>query len=168
MKFWAVFDRIIGILAAIAGVVVIFTMLVVTSDVSLRFLFNAPIIWAPEITEICLLFITFLSIAWLLKEDGHVRVDIVLARVSQSTQAILCLISAIIGIVVSVFLIWQGILVSLQYTREGLSDPTVLELPKGPLLAIIPLGSFLLLIQFLRNTYGSWKRWRVALMSSKS
>jgi C4-dicarboxylate transporter DctQ subunit len=166
MKFWTIFDRFNTILAGISGFIVIFIMLVVSADVSLRYFFNDPIIWAPEITEVLLLYLAFLGAAWLLKEDGHVRVDIVLVRVSRRVRASLYLISGIVGVIVCAILVWQGILISIQYTVEHLSDPTILQLPKGPLLTIIPIGSFLLFIQFLRTTFKYWREWRTTLVAA--
>ena len=162
MRFWAVFDRTIGILAFLSGVLIIFAMLVVCTDVSSRFFWNYPIMWVPEITALSLLFIAFLGTTWLLKEEGHVRVDIILARVSPRTQALLGIFASIIGIFTCLFLVWYGIQVSWQFTAEGIADPTILELPKGPISTIIPIGSFLLFIQFLRGTYSYWRKWQVS------
>jgi len=162
VRFWAVFDRTIGILAFLSGVLIIFAMLVVCTDVSSRFFWNYPIMWVPEITALSLLFIAFLGTAWLLKEEGHVRVDIILARVSPRTQALLGIFASIIGIFTCLFLVWYGIQVSWQFTAEGIADPTILELPKGPISTIIPIGSFLLFIQFLRGTYSYWRKWQVS------
>lgn len=162
MRFWTVFDRIIDILAFLAGILVIFAMLAVCTDVSLRFFWNYPIVWVYEITELSLLFIAFLGTTWLLKKGGHVRVDIILVRVSQRTQELLGMVSSIIGILICLVLVWYGIQVSWQFTAEGISDPTILELPKGPILIIIPLGSFLLLIQFLRSIHGYWRKWQTS------
>jgi len=72
------------------------------------------------------------------------------------------MVSSIIGILICLVLVWYGIQVSWQFTAEGISDPTILELPKGPILIIIPLGSFLLLIQFLRNIHGYWRKWQTS------
>jgi C4-dicarboxylate transporter DctQ subunit len=166
MKFWAVFDRLNIILAGISGFIVVFMMFVVSADVSLRYFFNEPLIWAPEITEVLLLYVAFLGAAWLLKEDGHVRVDIILVRVNPRVKAALYLISGIVGILVCAILIWQGILISIQYTVEHISDPTILQLPKGHLLTIIPVGSLLLLIQFTRNTFTYWHKWRTSLAAA--
>ncbi|MDO9123804.1 MAG: TRAP transporter small permease subunit, partial [Deltaproteobacteria bacterium] len=42
-----------------AGLVVI-----VCIDLALRYFFNAPLLWGTEVTEIFLLYITFLGTAW--------------------------------------------------------------------------------------------------------
>lgn len=160
MKFSSIFDRILGLFIVLAGVLVIFAMVITCAEVVMRYFLNQPIIWVSEIAEICLVFICFLGTAWLLKNEGHVTVDIVSSRVNSRVKALLGIISSAIGIFICTQLIWYGALNSVKFTQQGIFDPTVLELPKGPLLAIIPIGSFLLLIQFLRRIYDYWHRWR--------
>ena len=158
-KAGTIFDRTTNFLAFVAAVLIIFTMLSVSVDVFMRYFLQRPMIWVLEVTEIILLFITFLGTAWLLRREGHVKVDIVLSHLNPRTQTLLGIISSIIGIIVCVVLVWYGTQVSYDYIQRGLYEPTLLEIPKGPLLAIIPVGSFLLLIQFLRRTYGHLQHW---------
>jgi hypothetical protein len=44
--------------------------------------------------------------------------------------------------------------------QKGLYTFTALELLKWPFLAIIPLGSFFVLIQFIRSAYRYWKSFK--------
>ena len=161
-KAGTIFDRTTNFLAFVAAVLIIFTMLSVSVDVFMRYFLQRPMIWVLEVTEIILLFITFLGTAWLLRREGHVKVDIVLSHLNPRTQTLLSIISSIIGIIVCVVLVWYGTQVSYDYIQRGLYEPTLLEIPKGPLLAIIPVGSFLLLIQFLRRTYGHLQQFRAS------
>ena len=161
-KAGTIFDRTINYLAFLAAAIIIFNMLSVSAEVIMRYFLKRPMVWVNEVTEITLLFITFLGTAWLLKREGHVKVDIVTGHLNPRAQALLGIISSIIGIIVCMILVWYGIQVSYNYTQGGLYEPTLLELPKGPLLAIIPIGSFLLLIQFVRRTYGYLQRFRAS------
>jgi len=148
-------------MAFLSGVLVILAMIVVTAEVVMRYFLNSPLIWVSETTEISLLFIAFLGTAWLLKKEGHVKVDILISRVNPRAQALMGIISSIVGVFICSLLVWYGTSVSLQFIRQKLYEPTILELPKGPLLTIIPIGSLFLLIQFLRRMYGYWRMWSV-------
>jgi hypothetical protein len=44
---------------------------------------------------------------------------------------------------------------------RGVYNPTLMEFPKGPLIAIIPTGAFLLFIQFIRRFFGLLKDLRM-------
>jgi TRAP-type C4-dicarboxylate transport system permease small subunit len=120
----------------------------------MRYFLNQPLQWIIEITEYALLYITFLATAWLLKREGHVTVDVILNRLGKRTQSFLGIFSSVIGIIVSSCLIWYGVEVAWDHFQRGIYNPTVLEFPKAPIIAIIPLGSLVLLFQFLRRAYG--------------
>ena len=136
----------------LAGMLLIFIMLSVCMEVILRSFFNRPQIWVTEVTECLLLYITFLGTAWLLREEGHVRVDVILNRLKPKTTAFLGIISSIIGVLVSITLTIYGFNVTWDYFQRGIYTPTALEIPVYLILLIIPIGSLMLFIQFIRRT----------------
>jgi TRAP-type C4-dicarboxylate transport system permease small subunit len=154
-KIGRIFDKIIGAFSFIAGLILAFILLSVCFDVFMRYFFNRPLQWVVELTEYALLYITFLGTAWLLKREGHINVDVFLALLGPRTQAGLKVFSSLIGIIVSFCLVWYGTAVAWENYRDGIYNITVLEFPKAPLLAIIPIGSLILLAQFIRRAYGS-------------
>ncbi|MFC1902893.1 TRAP transporter small permease [Chloroflexota bacterium] len=163
-KLGIIFDKLTDFLAFLAACVLIFTMLAVCTEIVMRYFLNRPLIWVNEVTEVLLIYITFLGAAWLLRREGHVKVDILVAHLGQRTQAFLGIISSIIGLSICIVLVLYGIEVSGDYMKRGLFEPTLLELPKGPLLTIIPIGFFLLFIQFIRRTYGYIRSWRTGII----
>ena len=62
----------------IASVMMAGLMIIVCVDLTLRYVFNSPLIWGTEVTEILLLYITFLGAAQVFREDSHVVIDIFL------------------------------------------------------------------------------------------
>jgi C4-dicarboxylate transporter DctQ subunit len=147
-----IFDRILNIMTYLAGILLIFIMLSVCLEVVLRSFFNRPQIWVTEVTECLLLYITFLGTAWLLREEGHVKVDIILDRLKPKTVALLGIISSLIGLFVSLILAIYGLSVTWSYFQRGIYTPTAMEIPVFAILLIIPIGSSMLFIQFIRRT----------------
>ena len=129
-------------------------MLCVSADVILRSVLNRPITWVNEGTEYSLLYITFLGAAWLLKKEGHVRVDIVLNRLEPRTRGILNVVTSVILAVVCFLLVWYGTQSTLDNFQRGILSVRYYELPKFAFLAVIPLGSLLLFIESLKKTCG--------------
>ncbi len=156
----AIFDSIIGMLAFLAGILLSFMMLGVSADVSMRYLLNRPIPWMLEVTEYCLLFITFLGAAWVLKRERHVTIDLVLNRLNPRTQATFNIITSVIGAIVCLVVAWYGAQATWDYFLTGLYRLTFLRPPSALIMAIVPIGSFLLFIQFLRRTHGYLGSWR--------
>ena len=158
-KVTTIFDRIINVLAVLAGIILIYIMLSVCTEVLVRYLGHQTR-WVIEIATYGLLFMTFLVAAWLLRKEGHVRMELVLSRFSPRTQTIINTITSILGTVTCFIITWYSVLSTWEHFQKGWLMSTLLEPPAYPILAIIPVGSFFLSIQFIRRTYGYLKEWR--------
>jgi C4-dicarboxylate transporter DctQ subunit len=154
------FDRFLVVMAVLAGILLIFSLLSINMEVASRYFLGRPMGWVTEISEYSLLYITFLAAAWVLKREGHVRMDIVLNYLSPRTQIMLDVFTSVISAIVCFILSWFGIKVTYELFQTAYFTPTVLELPKFIIVAIIFIGSILLLIQFLRRTSGHLSSWR--------
>ena len=158
-----IFNRTMNLFIIVAAALLIFLMLAIGADVVMRYFLNRPIVWVLEISTYILLYITFLVTAWVLKEEGHVRTDLVVSRLNQKTQVFLGIFSSIIGIIISLVLMWYGTAIVYEHFQRGeFYHGTMLELQTAPILIIIPIGSFLLLIQFLKRTLGFFMRWKAS------
>jgi TRAP-type C4-dicarboxylate transport system permease small subunit len=104
----------------------------------------------------------FLTVSLTLKREGHVKMDLVLTRLRPGTQSILNIITSVIGIFICLVLTWYGTVVTWDYFQTGYYIGTMLMPPKAPIMLIIPVGSFLLLIQFLRRAYSYLESWRAS------
>jgi C4-dicarboxylate transporter DctQ subunit len=161
-KLGRAFDFAIDKMARLGDVILVFLMLSVCADVILRYLFNRPQAWIVEISEYLLLYITFLGAAWVLKNEGHVIVDILVTRLSPKKGAAFGIVSSAIGTFVCLVIFWFGTLETLDLFKRGVPNPSVLEFPKGPLVAVIPFGSFFFMIQFIRRAFGFIRSFRDA------
>lgn len=149
----AVFDWTINLLAFLAGLFLALLMLIICYEVVMRYIFHAPPGWVVEVCEYMLLYITFLGTAWLLKKDGHVRVDIVLALLNPGIRRLLNILTSLIGAVGCLFLFVYSLLSTWHHLEKATLVIQTMNTPKWILTAIIPIGSFLLVIQFLRNFF---------------
>ena len=154
-KLGKILDRILDFFSFLVCAIIVVITSAVCVNVIMRYVFNRPIIGVEEITEQLLLFITFLGTAWLLRKEGHVSVDFVVIKLSPRTQAILGIIGSLFGVLISLALTWYGTKVTWANFVKGAYFSTILELPKAPFFAVIPLGSFFLLVQFLRRIASS-------------
>ena len=155
----SLFDRIISVPFAIAAVLIFFMMLSVTSGVLIRYFRGRPVSELFELTEYGLLFVTFLGAAWVLKKEGHARMDLLLVALNERNRALLNMVtSCICGILWGV-IAWFGIKVTYDNFKIGFYLNTMLGPPLYPILAVIPVGSFLLFVQFFRRMLGHYKIW---------
>jgi TRAP-type C4-dicarboxylate transport system permease small subunit len=148
--FWKIFDRVVEVMAALAGVILLFITAAVCYTIGMRYLFTKTTIWLMQTAEYALLWIVFLATTWLLKEKGHITTDVIYTHLNEKTKCYLDCIMFIIGGVACAFMVYFGI----DYTREciikGITDVRGVTIPKWIIFVIIPIGSILLTIQFFR------------------
>jgi TRAP-type C4-dicarboxylate transport system permease small subunit len=124
-------------------------MIIVCVDLTLRYVFNSPLIWGTEVTEILLLYITFLGAAQVFREDSHVVIDILLVFGSPRRRKILALIScAFVGFVALILVIY-GFSTTYNHYVRGVFNPTIIETPIALIIAIIPIGCVPLLFEVI-------------------
>ncbi len=161
-KSSAVFDRTLDFLAILAAALLVFITLGITTEVVLRKVLVSPIIWMAEAAEYSLLWITFLVSAWVLRSEGHVRMDLLLSNLNPKTQALLNTVTSVVGIIICLALTWFSAQVTWGYFQTDYRLPTFVRPPKFPIMLVVPVGSFLLSIQFLRRSYGYFQSWRAS------
>jgi C4-dicarboxylate transporter DctQ subunit len=150
--------RVENALAALGIFVLILIIGAVCAEIILRTFFARPQVWVIEFSEYGLLYVTFLGTAWLMRQDGHVRVDLLTNALDAEWKRRLALASEAIGCAVAVVLTVFGVLVTLDAHRRGLFKPTILEVPTWIVLLVIPVGSTLLALRFLQRFVALWRR----------
>jgi C4-dicarboxylate transporter, DctQ subunit len=148
-----IFDRIIDVMAILAGVLLVLITLTVVAGVIARGALARPLGWIIEVSEYVLVYITFLITAWVLRQEGHVKLELVLSKLNPSVQRIMNFCTSVVGAMVCFTLTWFGITFTWDLFQSNYFTPGTLMLPKYIFAAIIPIGSFTLFVQFLRRAY---------------
>ncbi|MFD1706236.1 TRAP transporter small permease [Siminovitchia sediminis] len=139
--------------AFIAALLILFITISIILEVVFRLFFNISFSWVHELSEYTLLYLPFLTAAWLLRYNDHIVIDLIEPILSPRVKYVLDIIIILIGIFVSVILVWFGFITVADYFSSGLRSQTTLKIPKGYIAIIIPLGSVLLLFEFIRILY---------------
>ncbi len=136
--------------AAFGAILFGFITLAICAEVLLRYGFNRPLAWVDEISEYALLWMTFLGTSWVLRQGGHVRVDILMQFFSPATLRKCGVLSAGAGILAALVLVVFGINATWTAFARGSFKSTGLDLPTWMVIIVIPLGGLLLLARFSR------------------
>ena len=137
------------VLVFIASLMMAGLMIIVCVDLTLRYFFNSPLLWGTEVTEILLLDITFLGMAWVFREDGHVAIDVFTDKAIGRKKKILNGISYFLVGIVSAVLIYYGFSATFDHFKRGVFNPTVIETPIALIIVVIPVGSIPLFLEVL-------------------
>ncbi len=145
----AVIDRLADGAAWVAGVTMLALTVLVAVSVVARRVFNAPLLVTEEISGYLVLAIVFLGLAYTLKTEGHVRVDVILTHVPVHARAVMETVASLIGLVFAGFLLagcwWQ---VS-QYWSQGSRSFRYLETPLWIPGTLLIVGAALLVLQLV-------------------
>jgi len=142
-------ENLFGVLAI---AILVAAGILICVDVLMRYGLNRPILGGIEIIEYALVYIAFLGASWAVPRGAHIDIDIFVQAMSKPWQRICALLSNLISLGVAVFLTIFGATTTwTAYTRH-MFKPTVLEIPTWIVLIIIPIGSALLALRFLRET----------------
>jgi C4-dicarboxylate transporter, DctQ subunit len=155
-RFWKIFDRLIDLMAALAGLILLFITVAVCYTIAMRFFFTQTTIWIMQTTEYALLWIVFLATTWLLREGGHITVDIVYGHLGAKTKGHLDLIMCVIGGLACAVMVLFGITYTYECIARGVTDVRAVTVPKWAVFIIIPIGSILLTMQFFRMAWGRY------------
>jgi C4-dicarboxylate transporter, DctQ subunit len=154
--FWRVFDRLLELMAALAGVILVFICAAVCYTIGMRYLFTRTTIWIMQTTEYALLWIVFLGTTWLLKEGGHITTDIIYSNLKERTKLYLDCIMFVVAGVACLIMVYFGIAYMAECIVRGVTDVRAVTIPKWTVFIIIPIGSILLTIQFFRMAWGKF------------
>lgn len=149
-RFWKFFDRLSDLMAALAGVLLVFISAAMCYTIFMRFVFRQTTIWIVPVSEYALLWIVFLGTTWLLREGGHITTDVIYVHLNEKTKRYLDFIMSVIGAIACFMLFYLGVIHMCDCIIHGVTDVRAMTVPKSAVFIIIPIGSILLTVQFFR------------------
>jgi TRAP-type C4-dicarboxylate transport system permease small subunit len=143
----------------LGGVLITGILGVVDYQVILRYIFRGGIEWGLDVPTLFYVMITFLGLAYTQYSEGHIRVDIIMSRLSQRTQLILMSIFIIPALIMCAVMIWKGTIVT-QMAWEGgwTTVASDVPIPETPRYIMAPIGFSLLALALLSSLYKYIKR----------
>ena len=156
-------DKTIKYLGYFTALVLIVLVLLVVYDATARYLFSSGSIALQELEWHLFDVIILFGIAYTLRENNHVRVDIFYAFYSDKTKALINMISSLFFILpFSVLIIYIGLdFVSQSFIQnEASSNPGGLEY-RYIVKSFMPLAFVFLSLQAITDVFKNYKQWRL-------
>jgi C4-dicarboxylate transporter, DctQ subunit len=150
----ALHHRLITLLAALAGILLGLMTLAIVLDVIVRNLGLQPPGHTLALTEYSLLYITMLAAPWLVREKGHVHIELLTAAVGPRTRRWLTRLVAALCVLTCAVICWFGLEVTLAHYQRAAMDVRSFDLPRWLLTASLPLSFGLMAIEFGRFLLG--------------
>ncbi len=133
---------------AFAWLIVVLT-LAIFYEVIVRYVFNAPTIWAWDLSYMLYGAHFMMGVAFTLVRKGDVRIDVFYRNFSPKTQAVIDLfLYPIFFFPALIFLFWAGLQQTIySWSIWEKSGVTMWRVPIYPFKSILPLATFILLLQ---------------------
>ena len=151
------FDKFANIIGYITAIVLVLMILNVFYDVVMRYFFRSGSIAMQEMEWHLFSVVILLGISYTLKEDGHVRVDLIYDTLTDKKKAIINMLGVVFFILPIALLIGTG---SIDYVIEAFNSNEQSGDPGGLtnrwlVKSLIPISFFLLIITsigfFIKN-----------------
>lgn len=133
-----------------AGLLIAAMMLVITLDVVVRNLGYQSSAHFFTFTEYALLIVPCLGAPWLVREKGHVYVEILLMHLGPRPRAALRTAIGLLCVAVCVVLAWYGFEVTLRDYLGNEKDVRSLDMPRWMVVGFVPLSFAMMAVEFLR------------------
>ena len=140
----------LSLLDAFTALMVFGIMLLITTDVLSRTLFNHPFQGVSEIVSSCIIILCFFEIPYCLMKGSHVRSTIIYDKVGVRAKAWIDLVCCILGIVVFSFIImssWKNLLHAIEINDAEIAGSVRISTIPGRF--AIVFGSAAMVVEYL-------------------
>ncbi len=148
------YDFILYGMALIAAATLIWLMVSVVTSVAMRNLGIQPFAWLFTSSEYGLLYMTMLGAPWLVREKGHVHIELVTAALPDNLRKIVSRIIAAACVFVSLILAYYGLELFLTNIERNDYDVRAYFYPRWMLTISFPIAFSIMAIEFGRFVFG--------------
>ena len=144
------YDAALRGLALLAGLLMVAMMAMITVDVVLRNLGTQSSSHLFTFTEYFLLLIPLLGAPWLVREKGHIYIEVLIAAFPPAVRRGLMKAVVVLCIAVCATLAWYGGLITWRDYAAAEKDVRSFDMPRWILMLAMPLSFGMMALEFLR------------------
>lgn len=139
--------------AFVAIALLVFITLGITANIISRTFLGSSIVWMIQAVQYALIGVTFSGTAWVLLQDRHTRLDVLLFAVPKRTADRLIFISDIFGFVVMSTMTWYSVVAIVRAFGSGVIIYEYIVIPEWYLFTILPFGFGMMALVFLLRIF---------------
>jgi TRAP-type C4-dicarboxylate transport system permease small subunit len=151
------FDRVLRALALCGGAVLLGLLGLVLFDVLMRYVLRLPFLGAYEMTELAMVLIVFLGVAYCGATGGHVAVDVLSPVLDRPGLRWLAVLSNLAGAALMGLIAWQTTLYALGSVQRG-EATNMMRIPKAPFELVAAAGAGLFAAVLLVQAWRALRR----------
>jgi TRAP-type C4-dicarboxylate transport system permease small subunit len=137
-------------MALLAGILMVAMMAMIVADVGLRNLGYQSSAHFFTFTEYFLLLIPMLGAPWLVREKGHIYIELLTGALPPARRRALMRGIVVLSLAVCLVLAWYGGAITLQNFVQNEKDVRSFDMPRWMLMLSMPLSFGMMALEFLR------------------
>ncbi len=141
MKRWDALEK------WVAALIMCFALVLSFYSIVARYVFHWSLDWSDEISVYAIIWSVFFGISSLIKTDGHVRVDLLIIRLSEKRQRILEFYHTLLGLAFIAVVAWGGFLLVQKAYATGITSESHLKFKMYLPFLVMPIGGMLLVFR---------------------
>ncbi|MCB8889045.1 TRAP transporter small permease [Vreelandella malpeensis] len=141
-------------MALLAAIMLVWLMVAVVLSVVIRNLGLQPSAWFFLSTEYAMFYLTLLGAPWLVRQRGHVHIELLTSVLSPSVLNVLSRAVALLCVLVSLVLAWKGLDLFMMNIERSDYDVRAYFVPKWILTIVFPVSFTLMAVEFGRFVVG--------------
>lgn len=133
-----------------AGVYVSIPVLIVilSIDVSLRYIFNSPLIWGSEVSALVLSLVFFAGLPHVTGNQGHIRMDMLYRLMGPRAKRVTDAVAGLCGFIFALLLTYQSFKSTVEMYRWN-EGAEMIDIPYWPFVLFAGFCGVILAVQFL-------------------
>ncbi len=148
------YDWLIYGMAILAGLGLVWLMVSTITSVAMRNAGVQPFAWLFTSAEYSILYLTMLGAPWLVREKGHVHIELVTAALPAGARAVVSRLVAAGCVLVCALLAWKGVELCLTNLERGDFDVRAYFYPRWLLTISFPIAFGFMALEFARFVFG--------------
>jgi len=148
-------------LGLLGGIAILIIMVSTLIEVTARYVFNKPTMWAIPLNVYTLVGLTFLAASYTWARGGHIKVDIFYNRWSAKTQAVVNIVTLTLGLSFLAVVIvggWELTMLSLKLGSK--TSGGTLQWVLWPDHMLVPIGTAIVFLQALVFWFANFRALR--------
>jgi TRAP-type C4-dicarboxylate transport system permease small subunit len=140
--------RICRLLERLSGQLILLMMALTSIDAAGRYLFNTPLMWSFEVTEMLMVAVVYLAMAYTDSQEGHINLDLLVNRMSPMGRQIMYTTTRTACLVFCIFLTWgTGRMAIRSFIQEEVTPSNAI--PLGPAKTALAIGFLMICVELL-------------------
>ncbi|WP_374046104.1 TRAP transporter small permease [Massilia sp. R2A-15] len=147
--FSLMLDRFNGVLLKLSMIAMIFTALILTYSVVVRYFFKTPTDWQDEASVFMLVGVTFFCTAYVQSYRGHIGIEALSTLLSPAVNAVRLFIVDLVSFVFCAFFSWKSWALCHEAWVDGMTTSSTFAPPLWIPYSMMAAGMTILTLQIL-------------------